>query len=293
MNAMKDRALLLSASAILVLTGCQQEPEGEPVLRSEIGSGVVEQVAPASPAPSPQPNDSLAQAPAVDSDCKAVTFEGAALTHCVADPTKHRIKTVLNNGSGSPYRSLRAYADAVSNEDTSIAFAVNAGMFDKEGKPIGYYVEDKDRQVELNRNDGSGNFHMKPNGVFYGTGGNWRVTSTEWFFKTVRDRPAFGTQSGPLLVTAGNLHPEIADDGPSKAIRNGVGVDAAGKAHFVLSETPVSFGLIARFYRDELKTDNALFLDGNVSSLWDPATERIDVGAPIGPILVVTKREAS
>jgi len=290
MKVMKDRPLLLSAAAVFMLAGCQQEPEGEPVLRSEIGSGVVEQVA---PTPSPQPNDNVAEDPAVDSDCKSVTFDGAALTHCVADPSKHRIKTVLNNGSGSPYRSLRAYADAVSNEDKSIAFAMNAGMFEKEGEPIGYYVEDKKRLVELDRDDGAGNFYMKPNGVFYGTGGKWRVTSTEWFFKTVRDRPAFGTQSGPLLVTGGKLHPEIADDGPSKAVRNGVGVDAAGKAHFVLSETPVSFGLLARFYRDELKTDNALFLDGNVSALWDPATERLDVGAPIGPILVVTKRETN
>ena len=164
-------------------------------------------------------------------------------------------------------------------------------MFESDGEPVGYFVEDKDRKVELDRGNGTGNFHMKPNGVFFGTGGNWRVTSTEWFFKTVRDRPQFGTQSGPLLVTANKLHPDIAKDGPSKSVRNGVGVDASGKAHFVLSETPVSFGVLARFFRDELKTPNALYLDGNVSALWDPATERIDVGAPIGPMIVVTKRE--
>ncbi len=288
---MRFSSTLVSAAVFassLALTGCQQEPEGEPVMRTEIGSGVAEEIA---AAPTPQPNDSTAIEPSVDSDCRSVSFEGAALTHCVADPTQHRIKTVLNNSDGKPYRSLRAYADAVGNEDDTIAFAFNAGMFDEEGDPIGYFVEDKERLSRLNRADGPGNFHMKPNGVFYGTGGKWRVTSTEWFFKTVRDRPSFGTQSGPLLVTAGNLHPEITEDGPSKAVRNGVGVDAAGKAHFVLSETPVSFGLLARFYRDELKTDNALYLDGNVSALWDPATERIDVGAPIGPILVVTKRE--
>jgi uncharacterized protein YigE (DUF2233 family) len=88
----------------------------------------------------------------------------------------------------------------------------------------------------------------------------------------------------------GKLHPEIQDNGPSKAIRNGVGVDAKGRAHFVISGGPVSFGQLARYFRDEVKVTNALYLDGAVSSLWDPATGRMDKGR-VGPIIVVTKRE--
>ena len=68
---------------------------------------------------------------------------------------------------------------------------------------------------------------------------------------------------------------------------NAVGVDAKGRAHFVISNAPLSFGKLARFYRDELGVKNALYLDGSVSQLWNPATDRIDSGAPIGPILVV------
>lgn len=282
------RTLLSLALLSTCLAGCEQKPAGEPVMRTEIGSGEMEQII---AVPTPQPNENTVVEPAADSDCRAITFEGVALTHCTADPAKHRIKTVLNNSDGKPYRSLRAYADAVGSDSKTIAFAMNAGMFDKEGEPIGYYVEDAKRIVKLNRNGGDGNFFMKPNGVFYGSGGDWRITSTEWFFKTVRDRPRFGTQSGPLLVTASNLHPEISDDGPSKAVRNAVGVDADGKAHFVISQAPLSFGQMARFYKDELKTPNALYLDGTVSGLWDPTTERLDTGAPIGPIIVVTKRK--
>ena len=51
-----------------------------------------------------------------------------------------------------------------------------------------------------------------------------------------------GTQSGPMLLIDGKLHPEITDDGPSRTRRNGVGVDRQGRAHFVISEGPVSFG---------------------------------------------------
>jgi uncharacterized protein YigE (DUF2233 family) len=118
------------------------------------------------------------------------------------------------------------------------------------------------------------------------------VLGSNTFFNTVGDRPQFGTQSGPLLLVDGKLHPEVQDDGPSKAIRNGVGVDGAGRAHFVISDAPVSFGQLARYFRDVVKVSNALYLDGQVSSLWDPASRRQDKGR-VGPIIVVTKRAAA
>ena len=235
-------------------------------------------VAPASPAPTPS----------VASACRMVTFEDAQLTDCVADPARHTIGTVVAPEGGAPYRSFAALAKAVSAE--RIAFAVNAGMFDGEGKPIGYYVEEGNRLKELNRNDGAGNFHMKPNGVFFGSGGKWRVMTADAFFATVGDRPQFGTQSGPMLLVDGKLHPEVTDDGPSRTIRNAVGVDGAGRAHFVISEGPVSFGKLARYYRDVVKARDALYLDGSVSALWDPPSGRMDARAPIGPMILVQEK---
>ena len=264
----------------LALAGCNEEPEGEPVMRTEIGSGVAE----ASATPTPEPT-----ATAVASACANVEFEGAQLTHCVADPAKHRIATALAPEGGAPYRSLKAYSQAV--DAAQVSFAMNGGMYDGEGKPIGYYVQNKDRLQELNRNDGSGNFHLKPNGVFYGTGGTWRIRTTDDFYHTVGDRPDFGTQSGPMLLIEGKVHPEISADGPSKRIRNGVGIDKDGKAHFVISSRPVSFGQFARFFRDVAKTPNALYLDGTVSSLWDPARGRMDTRADLGPLVVVETKE--
>jgi len=180
--------------------------------------------------------------------------------------------------------------DAASVDAATIAFAINGGMYGDDLRPVGYYVEGGERLGELDRGNGEGNFYMKPNGVFFGTGGQWRVLGSNTFFNTVGDRPQFGTQSGPMLVIDGKLHPEIQDNGPSKAIRNGVGVDSKGRAHFVISGGPVSFGQLARYFRDEVKVANALYLDGAVSSLWDPATGRQDKGR-VGPIIVVTKRE--
>ena len=259
----------------LALAACSEQKAGEPVIRTEIGKG----------------SEEMAQARRALSACKLEIFEDVPLTHCVADPAKHAIRTVLAGTDGNPYRSMRALGEALGDKALTVEFAMNGGMFDGEGKPIGYYVENGERLKELNRADGPGNFHLKPNGVFFGTGGKWEIRTADDFFSNVGDRPEWGTQSGPMLVIDGKLHPEVTEDGPSKAIRNGVGVDAQGRAHFVISEAPLSFGQLARYFRDELKTPNALFLDGSISSLWVPVAERLDAGPPIGPIIVVETKD--
>lgn len=279
---MKRFAILIGATALLA--ACNEQPAGEPVVRTQLGSSGADEVA------ETVESEATPQEPQIASACSAATFEGVRLTHCIADPAEHRITTRLGQPGVGPFRSLTAFAETV--DKRTIAFAMNAGMYDDDAQPIGYYVEDRDRLKELNRADGPGNFHLKPNGVFFGTGGTWRVLATDQFYSSVRDRPQFGTQSGPMLVINGELHPEIAENGPSRAVRNGVGVDSDGKAHFVISDSPLSFGQLARFYRDELKVDNALFLDGNVSALWDPARDRLDRGI-LGPLVVVTKRESA
>ncbi|WP_336986414.1 phosphodiester glycosidase family protein [Altererythrobacter aquiaggeris] len=260
--------LALLVICAVLLTSCEQEA-GEAVSRIEYGrAGNV----------------------AVVSDCKRIEFEGSELTHCIADPAIHRVKMALGPKGGKPYRSLANLAGGRPADAAPVAFAVNGGMYDEQGMPIGYYVQNGDRLKELNRKDGDGNFHLLPNGVFYGTGDRWNVRTSEDFYSSVLDRPQFGTQSGPMLVIGGKLHPQISEDGDSLKLRNAVGVDNAGRAHFVISEGEVSFGKLARFYRDGLDVPNALFLDGTVSSLWDPARGRLDLGPPLGPMIVVEKR---
>ncbi|MEP3051695.1 MAG: phosphodiester glycosidase family protein [Erythrobacter sp.] len=283
---MKAHGFSVAILVSLLLAGCNEQPAGEPVVRAELGE----------PGPLPEAEEVVALAEDdlgddVDreSACRAVTFESVPLTHCAADPAKHRIRTALKpSNDAAPYRSLSALSRNL--DVANVAFAVNGGMYDDDGDPIGYYVEASERLKELNRADGPGNFHLKPNGVFFGTGGRWQVRAADDFYSNVRDRPQFGTQSGPMLVVGGELHPEIQDNGPSRAIRNGVGVGGDGIAHFVRSEAPLSFGQLARYFRDELKVENALFLDGNVSALWDPANDRLDNRTGIGPLIVVTNR---
>jgi uncharacterized protein YigE (DUF2233 family) len=263
--------------ALLALAGCDAFSDGEPATRIDL-----DQIGDAAPAPSPSATPAAAVA---DSVCETVEFEQHRFTHCVADPASHTITTALAPEGRAPYRSFASYQ--AENGADGIAFAMNGGMFGDDGRPVGYYVEDGERLKELNRADGPGNFHLKPNGVFFGTGSRWQVLSADRFYSEVSDRPAFGTQSGPMLVVDGAIHPEITDNGPSRLTRNAVGVDGDGRAHFVITEDAVSFGVLARYFLDELQTPNALFLDGSVSSLWDPAEGRMDGVAPLGPLIVV------
>ncbi|MBU2033236.1 MAG: phosphodiester glycosidase family protein [Alphaproteobacteria bacterium] len=281
-------SLFTLALAACSLAGCEQQPEGEPIARAQIGGGGSNGGA-ADDTPADEVEPTIASQ--VESACRSVIFENTSLTHCLAVPARHRIATDLSAADGGNYRSLSAFAG--SHDAETIAFAMNAGMFDEEGDPIGYYVEDSERLKTLNTADGEGNFHLEPNGVFFGSGESWEVRTTAVFLANVSDRPEFGTQSGPMLVIDGKLHPEISSDGESRLIRNSVGVDAKGRAHFVISNAPISFGKLARFYRDELSVPNALYLDGNVSALWNPATGRLDTGAAIGPLIVVEKRASA
>lgn len=259
-----------------MLSGLRRAPTALLLAMALVGCGKPDRKAAAKETPPPPP-------------CAGATFEGTPLTHCIADPKRHTIRTVLGP-DGKPYRSLSELAVGLGDKAGRVAFAMNGGMYDEAGLPIGYYVEGGKRLHTLNRNEGWGNFHLQPNGVFFGTGTRWEVRATDDFAAKVSKRPQFGTQSGPMLVIAGKLHPRIDSDGPSQKLRNAVGVDRQGRAHFVISEAPISFGKLARYFRDELHTPNALFLDGSVSSLWDPTMHRVDGGPPLGPLIVIEKK---
>jgi uncharacterized protein YigE (DUF2233 family) len=164
--------------------------------------------------------------------------------------------------------------------------------FDERGKPIGLMVENGKQVHAINLKAGGGNFHLMPNGVFLVRKDGRSEVVTSKAYKPSPDI-RFATQSGPMLVIEGKLHPKFDVDGTSRYVRNGVGVGRDGKALFVISEDSVSFGKFARFFRDQLKVRNALYVDGSVSSLWDPANGRMDSFTELGPMVVAFKPAVS
>jgi uncharacterized protein YigE (DUF2233 family) len=170
-----------------------------------------------------------------------------------------------------------------------VRFAMNAGMFDATGAPIGLFVANGRESRALNQQAGPGNFHMQPNGVFFVDRARKPHVATTADYAAGAAQPIWATQSGPMLVVAGQLNAQFTPDGSSRYVRNGVGV-RDGIAYFVISEAAVSFGKFARFFRDGLKCENALYFDGAVSSLWVPSAGRRDDGSLLGPMVVVSAR---
>ena len=221
--------------------------------------------------------------------CEHRAFEGSSFTACRYDRHRDEIGLFLD-GPGGPLRSFAALEQRLGPRARQLRFAMNAGMYDEAGNPIGLYVEDGRQRHVINRQRGPGNFHMLPNGVFtVAADGRVAVLTAASYDPDIPRR--FATQSGPMLVIDSRLHPDIQDNGPSLHIRNGVGVDSADTAWFVISGDAVSFGRIARFFRDVMHCPNALYLDGSVSSLWDRPAGRRDTNRELGPMVAIFERE--
>jgi uncharacterized protein YigE (DUF2233 family) len=219
--------------------------------------------------------------------CQSLTAEGSAYTVCEVDLRRQAVRLFWRKPDGEPYGHLAAVPST--QRAGRLLFATNAGMYDPAYRPVGLYVEDGRELVRANTRPGPGNFHMRPNGVFYVAGEAAGVLDTGSF---LRERRAvdFATQSGPMLVINGRLHP-LFGRSASRKFRSGVGVRDAHTLAFVLSDSEVTFSEFARLFRDRLKCDNALFLDGgSVPSLYAPELRRNGNLLPLGPMIAVYER---
>jgi uncharacterized protein YigE (DUF2233 family) len=219
--------------------------------------------------------------------CRPLTYGGADYTVCTVDLRTHALKLFWRGEDGAAFGSFDRLTRSPAGRD--LVFAMNAGMYQDDRSPVGLYVEDGQQLRAANTKAGYGNFHLKPNGIFYVAGQTAGVLKTGRYLAQ-RPRAAFATQSGPMLVIDGRIHPKFSDNGPSLKIRNGVGVANAHTVVFAISEGPVSFGQFARLFRDGLRCRNALFLDGSVSSLYAPGLRRMDRLMPLGPIVGAAPR---
>lgn len=221
--------------------------------------------------------------------CRDMEEAGTSYTVCAFDARETSIRLFLADDKGAIYGGFSALDAALARTGEKLVFAMNAGMYDEDHFPIGLYIENGRTEKSANTRSGAGNFHMKPNGVFWVADGRAGVTETSRFLKQ-RIRPAYATQSGPLLVAANRINPRIHDSGTSVKIRNGVGVRDGHLVYFAISNRPVTFHEFAHLFRERLGCPDALFLDGSISSLYAPTLSRHDRFRPTGPIVGVVEK---
>lgn len=227
---------------------------------------------------------------AAEAACREANDGAAKYAVCEFDPKADDLRLFLRGADGAPYGEFDAVNAALAAKGGRLVFAMNAGMYHKDRTPVGLYVENSKTLKKISTKDGPGNFHLKPNGVFWiDDAGAARVTETS-AFAAAAPEPRYATQSGPMLVIDSAIHPKFLVDATSRKRRNGVGVRADGTVVFAISDTAVTFYEFAAYFRDTLKAPNALYLDGTISRLYAPEIARNEPGLPMGPIIGVVKK---
>ncbi len=226
--------------------------------------------------------------------CRHLTEAGEGYAVCEVRADED-LRLFLTAPDGQPYGSFQRLSEALAAGGKILAFAMNGGMYHPDRRPVGLYLEDFRQQMRIVTSAGPGNFGLLPNGVFcFGDGVLKVIESRE--YEAAPPSCRYASQSGPMLVIDGELHPRFVKDSNSRNIRNGVGVSADGsRAYFAISDRPVTFHSFGSLFRDRLKTPQALYLDGRVSRLFAPGLGRDDPGWAMGPIigLVATDGQAA
>ncbi|MDO6591295.1 hypothetical protein DS901_00600 [Loktanella sp. D2R18] len=227
-------------------------------------------------------------APAGAVTCTNVDYAGNSYTTCEVDAASEDLRLFLRDESGDVLGGFAAVDNFIPDE--VLVFAMNAGMYHDDRAPVGHYVENGVEEMRIVPNAGPGNFGLLPNGVFCVNDGSAQVYETLDF---IENAPACrdATQSGPMLVIAGALHPRFLIDSTSRYVRNGVGTTADGaRVIFAISNNAVTFHEFGSFFRDFLQTPDALYFDGKVSRLYAPDLRRSDFGFQLGPIVGVVEQ---
>ena len=186
-----------------------------------------------------------------------------------------------NNKNIGSFNALQKYL----GQCQTLGFAMNAGMYHPDYQPVGLYVENGKQKKALNAAQGSGNFFMQPNGVLA-----WNqqkaVIQTAKDYSKAGFKASYATQSGPMLVINGKINTAFKPTSDSYKIRNGVGIKGRS-LYFVISRSRMNFHDFAQFFQKQLQVENALYLDGTISSLYYPGKSH-DRLFPLGPIIALS-----
>lgn len=206
----------------------------------------------------------------------------------ISDTSKENIQFYLKDEKNNMLLSLSNLKSHVEKSGKKLIMGMNGGMYQIDHSPLGLYIENGKTMHKLNTADAHGNFYLKPNGVFYLTNQQVGVVCTTENFSLSPDIK-WATQSGPMLVIEGKIHPEFRQGSSNLNIRNGVGILPDGKILFAISKDPINLFDFATFFLD-MGCKNALYLDGSVSKMYLPSKNKMDLDGDFGVMIGVTEK---
>ena len=202
------------------------------------------------------------------------------------DPQKQDMKFYWKDDKQQNFKNILNLKIWLEKNNKKLVFAMNAGMYKEDNSPLGLFIEDKKLMCPLNTKSGNGNFYLKPNGVFYITSDNTPVICDTKDFNN-NEKIKYATQSGPMLVIGGKIHPEFKEGSKNVNIRNGVGILPDNRVVFAMSKSEINFYDFATFFK-HLGCKNALYLDGFVSRTYLPEQNWIQTDGNFGVIIGIT-----
>ena len=224
--------------------------------------------------------------------CSSDSAGQIQVTSCRVDLWKEKLELFWNNNQDRPYRHFAALKDDLSAKGKVLVFAMNGGMYDPgiAMPPTGLFIAEGRELRPINLERGQGNFYVQPNGVFLVDRLGARVVTTDEYIRRHLS-PMLASQSGPILVARGKLmkSDEMAPDSHYRKIRNGVCAPTAHEAVFVISSRPITFYELATYFRSRLHCRDALYLDGNISSLYTQEGKWNAENGDLGTIFAVIR----
>ncbi|MGN6437604.1 MAG: phosphodiester glycosidase family protein [Agriterribacter sp.] len=212
--------------------------------------------------------------------------DGSFITYIV-DAKKRNVKFYWKDDKLENFKSILNLKTWLDDKKEILLFAMNGGMYKPDNSPKGLFIKNKKRITPIDTLNGNGNFYLKPNGIFYITSGNVpAICTTPKFFDNGTIK--YATQSGPMLLIDGQIHPAFKKGSTNLNIRNGVGVLPDNRVIFAMSKKEISFYEFAIYFKS-FGCKNALYLDGLVSRTYLPEKQWIQTDGNFGVIIGVTK----
>lgn len=229
----------------------------------------------------------------------SVRYHGMKFLVFTANTDSHDVRLHLMH-SGTNFKSISALKKYLEQSKVKPLMITNAGMFTEDYTPQGLYVEGKGGnyyEIDTGKARPNANFYLKPNGVFYiDATGKAHIDTTEYVAripKKERKKFRLATQSGPMLLINGAVHPAFREESKNLKIRNGVGLVPGSEKSivFALAVDETNFYQFATLFRDVFGCNNALFLDGNISAMYLADIHASVDGGPFGPMISVSKKK--
>jgi uncharacterized protein YigE (DUF2233 family) len=205
----------------------------------------------------------------------------------ISNSKNENIEFYWKDNNQKLFGSIQNLNQYLVKNNKEVLFITNGGMYKKDQSPQGLFIQNKITKSPIDTSSASGNFYLKPNGVFYLT------TSKEAFVVATEDFKSsntieFATQSGPMLVVDGKIHSAFNKNSTNLNIRNGVGILPNNQVLFVLSKKEVNLYEFAEFFKNK-GCKNALYLDGFVSRAYYPSEKWMQTDGNFGVMIAITK----